>query len=460
MSQPAKARWEDLQRAWMLRYRGANTATAEHDPLATIERDAKVVLRQASTNPPWLAIESAVGAFLRDVRGEVLLDLHGNNCHHIGYAHPDLIQALSDQMANLPFVPRGLTNREVVAAAEQLAALWPYGPSVVAFVPGGSAAVELAIMLCRAHTGRFKTISFYGAYHGRSAGALSLGGRPADRSPRLGPLLPGALHVRPFYPLASEHSFDAKASAWRSFEDLRHCLEQEGGVAAVFVEPVRNGPFVPPDWYWPAVRELCDRHGTLFVADEIPTGLGKTGRMFATEHFDLRPDITLVGKSLGGATVPVAAVIASAALNTTADLNLGYFTYERSPLMAKAASVVLDIIVRDDLVGRSARVGAAAARKLQQLAARQPAIQEVRAAGLMLGVRVAAPNAERSPTLAHQTFQECMRRGLLLQYPSGARLMLSFPLIVDETLVDQSLDVFAEAVDAAVQSIGSVPGNA
>jgi (R)-1-hydroxy-2-aminoethylphosphonate ammonia-lyase len=438
-----------LRTAW---YRQSADVMADGGPrqhcAAAIERDCSIILKQANTNPPWLAVRSAAGAFLEDVTGQALLDLHGNNCHHIGYSHPDLVEALSQQMHHLPFVPRGCTNTEVVAAAEKLAGLWPYGPAVIALVPGGSAAVELAIMLCRAHTGRYKLVSFYGAYHGRSAGALSLGGRLPDRSPRLGPLLPGALHVRSFYPLANEDEFDPESAARRSFEDLSLCFEQEGPIAALFAETIRNGPFVPPAWYWSEVRKLCTRYGVLIVSDEIPMGLGKTGRLFVTEHFDLRPDVTLIGKSLGGAILPVAAVIASADLNSTADLNLGYFTYERSPIMARTASTVLDIIEREGLVARAAEVGKIAIRKMQALAATRSEIKEIRSTGAMLGVRLCS--CERAETLARRTFLECLRRGVLLQYPNGSRLTLSFPLIVDENLVERALAIFGAAVDAAM----------
>lgn len=440
----------ELRRNWRLQHRDGSGADLAGAPSPTVRQDADAILRQAGTNPPLLAIRAASGPFLVSVANQVLLDLHGNNCHHIGYSHPGLTAALSQQMREMPFVPRGLTNREVVEAAEKLQAAWPYGPAVVAFVPGGSAAVELAIMLCRAHTGRYKLVSFYGAYHGRSAGALSLGGRVRDRSPRLGPLLPGALHVRPFYPLPGEGAFDAEAAARRSLEDLACCFEQEGDVAALFAEPIRNGPFVPPAWYWPEARALCSRYGVLLVCDEIPTGLGKTGRLFATEHFDVRPDITLVGKALGGSIIPVAAVIAAAALNSTADLNLGYFTYERSPMMAKAATVVLEIIAAEGLVARAAELGRVALDRLRAAAAVRPALAEIRGAGLMLGARVCDPAGGNHDELARRIVRECLSRGLLLQSPMGARLMLSFPLRIDQDLVEEAIDVFAAAVDAAV----------
>src|SRR5262249_6356679 len=156
----------------------------------------------------------------------------------------------------------------------------------VLFVPGGSAAVELALMIAKAHTGRHKTVSFLDSYHGRSAGALSVGGALRDKSPRLGPLMPGALHAPPFYPLSGNAAIryeDIPASAAASIAHLRILFENEKDIATLIAEPIRNGPYVPPPDYWPAVRELCDRHGALLIFDDIPTGLGKTGRLFNCE---------------------------------------------------------------------------------------------------------------------------------------------------------------------------------
>ena len=445
-------RSEELQERWIKQTASGIPIPSSEEQAAIVARDSASILRQASTNPPWASIQFGAGPFLETSAGDVLLDLHGNNCHHIGYSHPRLLEELSDQMRSLSFVPRGVTNPILVTAAEKLQAAWPYGPSVVSFVPGGSAAVEVAIMVSRAHTGRYKTASFYGAYHGRSAGALSLGGRTQDRSPRLGPLLPGALHIRPFYPLPHEGAVDIESCAHRSLEDLTLCFEQEQEIAALFVEPIRNSPFVPPVWYWPEVKKLCSQYGTLFVCDEIPTGLGKTGKLFVTEHFNVHPDITLVGKALGGAVIPVAAMIASAELNSTSELNLGYFTYERSPMMGRAASVVLDIITTEKLVCRAAHLGKLAFGKMHEVTKSGLPIEEIRGAGLMLGVRARGDSKEKPETTARRIFAECLRRGLLLQYPIGARLMLSFPLRIDEALIENAIDIFATSVQAAVKA--------
>jgi 4-aminobutyrate aminotransferase len=433
----------------------AHAASEQHDP--TLRADVGSLLRQAGTNPPWLAIRSAKGAIVVDTAGKSYIDLFGNNCHHIGYAHPALLEALARQMQELPFVPRGFTNDQVVVAAERLSRLWPYGPCKITLVPGGSAAVEVALMLCRAHTGRYKTLSYYDAYHGRSAGALSLGGRPGDRSARLGPLLPGTLHVPPFYPIpnASGAAATFEGAAEFSLYAISTVLRHEGDIAALFAEPIRNGGLRPPKWYWPKVRALCDQYGVLLVADEIPTGLGKTGRWFATQHLELRPDITLVGKALGGAVVPVAAVIASEQLDTTADLNLGYFTYERSPVLARAASTVLDIIDRDQLVSRSETLGTLAERRVQEMAARHPVIRSIYPAGLMLGVAFhdRDETGKGAQAAAAAVFRSCLEHGVLLQPPHQDRILMSFPLIISTDELLKACDIVEHAIEQAAEVV-------
>jgi 4-aminobutyrate aminotransferase len=271
-------------------------------------------------------------------------------------------------------------------------------------------------------------------------------------------LLPGALHVPPFYPLpdATGTAATFEGAAELSLNAISTALKHEGDIAALFAEPIRNGGLRPPDWYWPKVRALCDHHGVLLVADEIPTGLGKTGRWFATQHLELRPDITLVGKALGGAVVPVAAVIASEHLDTTGELNLGYFTYERSPVLARAALTVLDIIDHDQLVARSEALGVTAERRLQAMAARHAVIRSIHPAGLMIGVafRDGDPKGRSAQATATAVFQNCLERGVLLQPPHQDRILVSFPLIIEHDQLHQACDIVEQAIERAARPDG------
>ena len=237
----------------------------------------------------------------------------------------------SGQLDELSFAPRRFAPLRAVELAEALGerfqALTGHKGRVL-FTTGGSDAVEVALKLARAATGRFKTLSFWDAFHGAGFGASSVGGESLFRSGRLGPLLPGSEHVAPFgcYRCAYGHAVDAEGQprleqcrlACASM--VRYVLEREGDVAAVIAEPARAVPYIPPPGYWQAVREACHAHGTLLIFDEIPTGLGKTGRFFAAEHDDAAPDIVVLGKALGGGVLPIAACIAREELNVAATM--------------------------------------------------------------------------------------------------------------------------------------------
>lgn len=412
---------------------------------ALLERDAKVYIHQAGSTPCLSAIRRAQGIWLEDVGGHRFMDFHGNSCHHLGYAHPRLVAALKRQLDELCFTPRRYTDEPAVLLAEKLAASWPGAPGKVLLAPSGSDAIEIALKLARVATARYKTISFYDSYHGSGFGALSLGGRYKDRSPRIGPLLPGTLHIPPFYPLPAPTGrgrADAEACAERSLEAMRFTFEQERDIAAVIAEPIRSTPHIPPDWYWPEVRTLCDDYGALLVFDEIPTALGKTGRLFTSEHFAVRPDITVLGKALGGGVVPIAAVIANPALDVAPELSLGHYTHEKNPFTARAALTTIEIIESEGLVENARRLGERALARLQDMARRHAVIGEVRGRGLLLAVEFDGASAAQ----ARAIMLRALDKGLSLSTAEDRGVTLSPPLVITEEELQQALDILEAAI--------------
>ena len=345
---------------------------ADHLDAATrslLKRDSAAFLHQSVSTPCLNAIRKCEGVYIEDVTGRRYLDFHGNNVHHVGYAHPHVIAAIKAQIDQLSFAPRRFASERSVELAEALgarfSALTGHAGKVL-FTTGGSDAIEVAIKLARAATGRFKTLSFWDSFHGAGFGAASVGGEALFRSSRaVGPLLPGTEHVAPFacYRCAYGHPVDAQGQPFLEQCKLacaamvRYVLEREGDVAAVVAEPARAVPFIPPAGYWQAVREACNAHGTLLIFDEIPTGLGKTGRFFAAEHDSAAPDIVVLGKALGGGVLPIAACIAKADLDVAGDYALGHYTHEKNPVTAAAALATLEVIEREQLVDNAARVG-------------------------------------------------------------------------------------------------------
>ncbi|MEE8393919.1 MAG: aspartate aminotransferase family protein, partial [Rhodospirillales bacterium] len=341
---------------------------------ALVEEDARLFLHQTLSTPCLTAIRKAEGIWIEDTAGRRYMDFHGNNVHHIGYGHPRLIEALKRQMDDLPFAPRRFTNQPAVALARKLAEITPGNLSRVLFATGGSDAVDMALKLARAATGRHKTVSFWDSFHGAGFGGISVGGEALFRSGRAGPLLTGAEHVAPFacYRCPYGHQAmdgrpDLDSCQMACAKMVRYVLEKERDVAAVIAEPVRAVPYIPPPGYWRAVRQACDEFGALLIFDEIPTSLGKTGAMFVSEHFGVVPDIMVLGKALGGGLVPISAMIARESLNIAAEQALGHYTHEKNPLTARAALTTIEIIEDEGLVENAAKVGAHAIERLNSM---------------------------------------------------------------------------------------------
>ncbi len=418
-----------------------------------LERDAEAFLHQSLSSPCVSTIARAEGIWIEDLDGRRYMDFHGNSVHHIGYGHPRLVAAIKRQLDDLPFAPRRFTNEPAVALAEKLAALAPGDLGKTLFTTGGSDANEVALKIARAATGRFKTLSFWDAFHGAGFGAASVGGEATFRSHVAGPLLPGAEHVAPFacYRCPYGHSGpEVCGLACASMVD--YVLGREGDVAAVIAEPMRAVPYVPPPGFWRSVREACDRHGTLLILDEIPTGLGKTGAFFAFEHDEIVPDIVTLGKALGGGILPIAAVVARRDLDVCGDFAIGHYTHEKNPVTARAALTTLEIIEEEGLVERAAELGGHALGRLSDELATVPVVGDIRGRGLLFGVEIVTERAGKTPgnALAERIYYACLAEGLSFKISQGCVLTLSPPLTIARDDLDRALDIVIAATrDAA-----------
>ena len=415
-----------------------------------LERDAGAFLHQSLSTPCLTTIRRAEGIWIEDHDGRRFMDLHGNSVHHIGYGHPRVIAAIKAQLDALPFSPRRFTNEPAIRLAERLGELAPGGIAKVLFTTGGSDANEVALKIARAATGRFKTVSFWDSFHGAGLGAAAIGGEATFRSHIAGPLLPGTEHVAPFacYRCPYGHAGpDVCGLACARMVD--YVLEREGDVAAVIGEPMRAVPHVPPPGFWKAVREACDRHGALLILDEIPTGLGKTGRMFACEHDDVVPDIVTLGKALGGGVLPIAACLARPGLDVGGDFAIGHYTHEKNPVTAAAALATLEVIEEEGLVEKAADLGAHALARLRSFAASQPLVGDVRGRGLMLGVEIVKDRMTREENheAAERIFYRCLEGGVSFKISQGCVLTLSPPLVISREDLDRALDVVEQAID-------------
>ena len=414
-----------------------------------LQRDAEAFLHQSLSSPCVATIAKAEGIWIEDSDGRRFMDFHGNSVHHIGYAHPRLIAAIKQQIDELSFSPRRFTNEVSVELAEMLGTIAPGDLAKVLFTTGGSDANEVALRIARAATGRFKTISFWDAFHGAGFGAASVGGEATFRSHIAGPLLPGTEHVAPFHGYRCPYGQpDLKSSGEVCARMIEYVLEKEGDIAAVIAEPMRATPVPPPPGFWKTVREACNRHGALLIFDEIPTGLGKTGTFFTHEQDDVVPDIVTLGKALGGGILPIAAVIARYDLDVCGDFAIGHYTHEKNPVTGRAALTTLEIIRDEGLVERSAELGAYALGRLSEFAQTATAIGDVRGRGLMFGVEIVADRQTRKadPELAEKIYYRCLEEGLSFKISAGNVLTLSPPLVISRDDLDKALTIVEIAI--------------
>jgi 4-aminobutyrate aminotransferase len=424
-----------------------------------LRRDSASYLRQAVSTPCLTAIAGAEGVHLIGVDGTRYLDFHGNSAHQIGYGHPRLVAALTEQLQTLPFVPRRFTSDVSVEFAEKLVEVSPAGLDRVLLTTGGSDAIEVALKIARAATGRFKTLSFWESFHGAGFGAASVGGEQLFRSGPIGPLLTGAEHVPPLGcyrdRFGTGHRFDephTEDCGKPLAELIDYTLRVQGDVAALVAEPMRAVPEMAAPEFWQAVRRSCDETGTLLIFDEIPTGLGRTGKLFSSQHEDVTPDILVLGKGLGGGAMPVAAVIARDELDVGADWAFGHYTHEKNPLMSRAGLTTLQIIEDEGLVERSAKLGEQALARGRAIAAEYDEVGDVRGRGLMVGLDLVLPGGRvPNPRLAEAVLYGCLRRGLSFKTTMGNVLTLAPPLTISESQLDEAFDTIDMSIAEALR---------
>jgi 4-aminobutyrate aminotransferase len=411
---------------------------------ALLKADAEVFLHQSLSTPCLNALQSAEGAWIEDVEGRRYLDFHGNNVHQVGFGHPRVLAAVKEQLDRMSFCTRRYTCEPAVELAQRLVEIAPPGLTRVLFAPGGTSAIGMALKLARVATGRFKFVSLWDSFHGASLDAISVGGEAAFRK-GIGPLLPGCEHAPPPEPHGCP--FRCGATCNLSCADyIDYVLAKEGDVAAVIAETVRCTPFIPPADYWKRVRAACDRHGALLILDEIPIGLGRTGRMFACEHYDVVPDMLVLGKGLGGGVFPLAALLAKESLNVASHTALGHYTHEKNPVACAAGLATLDIIASENLVGRTAELGELALDRMDLMARRHPLIAEVRGLGLLLGIVLRRPDGAPAIEEAERVMYGCLSRGLNFKVTMGYILTLTPALTVSESELDLALKILDDAL--------------
>ena len=388
-----------------------------------------------------LVVSHGEGAVLEDVDGNRFLDFNaGIAVNAAGHNHPDVNAAIHAQVdACVHYCSSDFYHPTYAELCERLAGSVPagMGPSRVFLANSGTEAVEAAIKLARHHTGRPNVIAFYGAFHGRSLGSLSLTSSKAKYRSGFGIVTPGAYHA-PF-------AFDGEVTGADYIEQVlfRHMTEP-GDVAAIFVEPVQGegGYIVPPAGWLQSLRDLCDRHGILLVMDEVQSGIGRTGRMWACEHDGVAPDIITAGKGLASG-MPLSAIIARDEIMQWAPGKHGS-TFGGNPVACAAALATLDL-VESELAANTAARGEQLLAGLRAMQDRFPIIHEVRGRGLMIGFDLVDHD------MAADFERACFERGLLVLTCGQRGVRMAPPLVVTEEQCETALRIVADACEAVTR---------
>lgn len=456
--------------------------TTADDP--TRVTSGRVFLRSVSPNPP-VAVR-AEGSTIWDAQGRAYLDAAGGAVVvGIGHGRSSVAEAMAAQARTLAYAHgSAFTSEPLEAYAREVGAHLPLDEPAIYPVSGGSEAIETALKLARAYhlargeADRQIVIARWGSYHGNSLGALDLSGRRPLRRP-YEPWLGRFRHVSSAYPYrAGDPGANALGTAEELAAELDRTIDQAGpkAVAAFVAEPVVGATLaacVPPDGYWPAIAEVCRRHGVLLVADEVMTGFGRTGRWFGVDHWGVRPDILVAAKGASSGYWPFGFVAASGRVRETVVGGGGFvhgFTYSHHVVGAAVAREVLRILEAESLVDASAAKGKRLRALLLERLGGHPAVGDIRGLGLMVGVELVADRVTRAPFPRAARLTETIVRlareaGLLLYSGTGLAngtdgdsILLGPPFVVTDAELVVIADGLAAAVDAALATTPAASG--
>jgi 4-aminobutyrate aminotransferase len=423
---------------------------------AIIERDSAVISPSYARAYPFV-MDHGRGTDVWDVDGHHFLDFAaGIAVTATGHSHPKVVQAIKDQSEKFLHISADFYHDAWVTLGERLDQIAPFKEDAVSFMTNsGTESVEAAIKLARYHTGASQFIGFLGAFHGRTLGSLSFTASKPLYHEGFYPLMNGVVHVP--YPDSYRPVFSQRPGEDYGETVVRYIEEQVLGkllpaedVAGLLVESIQGegGYIIPPAGFYPALRDLCDRHDILLIVDEVQSGMGRTGKWWAIEHFGIEPDIVCVGKGIASG-IPLGAIIARKSI-VTWPLGSHGNTYGGNPIACAAALATLDLI-QDEYLQNTTEVGEYAIDALNEIAARHPSIGQVRGIGLMIGVEFVKSKQSKEPAhdLSERVVQRSFERGLLSLGCGKSTIRISPPLSITKNELDDGLEIFEESITLA-----------
>jgi 4-aminobutyrate aminotransferase len=422
---------------------------------AVVDADTKWMSPSYTRSYPLVA-KRGRGLRVEDVDGNQFLDFAaGIGVCSTGHCHPEVVKAIQDQAAELIHMSgTDFYYEAMIQLAERVSKIAPMpGPHKFYYGNSGAEAIECALKLARYHTGRQNIIAFFGAFHGRTMGALSLTASKAQQRRRFGPLVPGITHVR--YPYAyrgcsggpqEEEEFALGCARFIEEKLFKTTMPPEE-VAAIFVEPIQGegGYVVAPTIFMRELRKICDRHGILLVADEVQSGVGRTGKWWAIEHSGVEPDIVCIAKGIASG-MPLSLCMTRANIM---DWKPGSHasTFGGNPVAIAAAMATLDVLEREGLAN-AANIGSTIMQRLKDWPKKHPIIGDVRGRGLMIGIEIVKDQKSREPATEWRNQIETLafERGLLILGCGETSIRLAPPLILKQEEADIALDILEESI--------------
>lgn len=421
-----------------------------------IERDQAVISPSYPRGYPFV-MDYGRGTEVWDVDGNRFLDFAaGIAVTSTGHSHPKVVKAIQDQVEKFIHISSDFYHENWIRLGEELNRIAPFSEPASSFMTNsGTESVEAAIKLARFHTGRTQFIGFLGGFHGRTMGAVTFTASKPHYHKGFFPLMSGVVHAP--YPNAY-HPILAGQPGEDYGEVVVHYIEEEilgkilpaEDIAGILVEPIQGegGYVVPTPGFFPALRKLCDRHGILLIADEVQSGMGRTGKWWAIENFGVEPDIVCTAKGIASG-VPLGAMIARKSVMSWPKGSHGN-TYGGNPIACAAALATIELL-ESEYMQNACTVGSYASDVLAEIASRHPSIGQVRGIGLMLGVEFVKNHSTVSPDekLRDRVVDLAYERGLLLLGCGKSTIRISPPLCITKEEIDEGMLIFEEAVSLA-----------
>ena len=419
------------------------TNKLDQETKLVLAEDEKIFMHQSLSTPCFNVISACYGIYLEDLHGNKIMDFHGNNVHQVGYRNEYVMNKVKAQMDVLPFSPRRYTNSISIEFSEKLLSYFPPQLNRLLYAPGGTSAIGMALKLARVVTGKQKIVSLHDSFHGASIDAIAAGGE--EQFKKYMGEFPDTINIsQPKTALGVRANQNSIAEA----NELEEVLKNDHSIGAFIAETVRNTDvIVSSKSYWKRIREICTQYGVLLILDEIPIAFGRTGAMFAFEHFGIVPDIVCLGKGMGAGIIPMAGIVTKEEYNIASDIALGHYTFEKNPLGAAAGLAMLEFLEDNKIIEKVISDQEFMKEQLMKLYDSHSAIGDVRGIGLLWAIELVFDRVTMAKDcdLAEKVMYYALKNGMNFKVSGGNVIQLSPALIINREELLRAVNILDNA---------------